>query len=67
MQTLRIVCERWKNKPFDEWDEDDLKDILVEIETGGYTPQTINEFWKGLRKFFKWLKGEEWKWKGSNR
>lgn len=61
MQTLRIVCERWKNKPFDEWDEDDLKDVLVEIETGGYTPQTINEFRKGLRKFFKWLKGEEWK------
>jgi len=40
MQTLRIVCERWKNKPFNEWDEDDLKDVLVEIETSGYTPQT---------------------------
>ncbi len=60
MRTLRIVCERWKNKPFTEWDKDDIKDVLVKIETNGYTAQTINEFRKGLRKFFKWLKGENW-------
>ncbi len=60
MRTLRVVCERWKNKPFIEWDKDDIKDVLVEIETNGYTAQTINEFRKGLRKFFKWLKGENW-------
>ena len=41
MQTLRIVCERWKNKLFNEWDEDDLKDALVEIETGCYTPKRL--------------------------
>ena len=61
MQTLRIVCERWKNKPLNEWTIEDLKDVLVTIETNGYTAQTINEFRKGLRKFFKWLKGENWK------
>ncbi len=60
IQTLRIVCERWKNKPFDEWNVDDVKDVLVAIETGKYTVQTVNEFRKGLRKFFKWLKGEDW-------
>ncbi|RLI81874.1 hypothetical protein DRP07_06390 [Archaeoglobales archaeon] len=35
--------------------------MLVEIETADYTPQTVNEFKKGLRKFFKWLKGEDWR------
>ncbi len=35
--------------------------MLVEIETADYTPQTVNEFKKGLRRFFRWLKGEEWK------
>ena len=51
IRTLRIVCERWKTKPFTEWDKDDIKDkdVLVEIETNGYTAQTINEFRKGLQ------------------
>jgi len=60
LQTLRIVCEKWENKPFNEWTEEDVKDVLVEIETADYTPQTVNEFKKGLRRFFKWLKDEDW-------
>ena len=62
MKTLRIVSERWKPKAFDEWTVDDLKDVLVAIESGDrkYTTETIKEFRKGLRKFFKWLKGENW-------
>jgi len=55
MKTLRIVSERWKPKAFDEWTVDDLKDVLVAIESGDrkYTTETIKEFRKGLRKFFK--------------
>ncbi len=29
LQTLRIVCERWKNKPFNEWTEEDIKDCSL--------------------------------------
>jgi integrase len=61
LQTLRIVTERWKQKPFDEWDEDDLKDVLYAIQTNGYSANTVYEYRKGLKKFFKWLNGEEWK------
>ena len=59
LQTLRVVL-RWKNKPFKKWNSEDLKDVLLEIENNGYTVQTVNEFRKGLRMFFKWLNGENW-------
>ena len=59
IQTLRVI-HRWKNKPFKEWTEQDLEDILFEIEKEGYKPHTINEFKKGLRMFFRWLHGENW-------
>ncbi len=45
IQTLRVI-HRWKNKPFKEWTEQDLEDILFEIEKKGYKPHTINEFKK---------------------
>ncbi len=60
MKALRVVCERWKDKPFDEWTVEDLKDVLLSIETNGYKVHTINDYRKALRKFFKWLKGENW-------
>lgn len=60
IRTLRIVCERWKTNHLPNGDKDDIKDVQVEIETNGYTAQIINEFRKGLHKFFKWLKGENW-------
>lgn len=59
LKTLRIV-QRWKNKPFKEWTVEDLKDVVFEIENNGYSVHTINEFRKGLRKFFKWLNGKDW-------
>jgi len=59
LKTLRAV-HRWKNKPFAEWNEQDLKDVLFGIENNGYKTETINEFRKGLRKFFKWFRGEDW-------
>jgi len=60
MRILRLICE-WKDKPFGKWSVDDLKEVLLKIETNGYTQETIKEFRKTLRKFFKWLKGEDWK------
>ncbi len=60
LQTMRFVNERYVDKPLDEWTEKDLKRALAKIETNGYTAQTINEFRKGLRRFFRWLHGEDW-------
>ncbi len=57
--TLRTV-KKWNSKPFKEWNVEDLKDVAFKIETNGYSVETINEFRKGLRVFFKWLNGEEW-------
>lgn len=60
MKALRLICERYKNKPFPEWSVDDIKDVLAAIEYSDYAVQTINDFRKALRKFFKWLHGEDW-------
>lgn len=50
----------WNKKPFDEWDEEDIVEVLAAIEEGNYKVGTKNEFRKGLKKLFKWLKGEDW-------
>lgn len=59
MTTLRLVGNI-NSKPFDEWDEEDVVDVLAEIESRDYSIHTKNEYRKGLRKFFRWLKGETW-------
>ena len=60
MQTLRTISSI-VNKPFTEWERDEIIEVLNAIESRNYTVQTKNEFRKGMRKFFKWLNGEEWK------
>ncbi|MBO8183775.1 MAG: hypothetical protein H0Z28_13465 [Archaeoglobus sp.] len=59
MQILRNISQI-VSKPFDKWGKEELIEVLNEIETRDYTAQTKNEFRKGLRKFFKWLKEEDW-------
>ncbi len=44
--TLRLICERWNDKEFDKWDEDDLKKVLFKIETSEFTTSTVNEYRK---------------------
>lgn len=61
ISTLRLMCERWNGKEFDTWNENDLKEILFKIETSEFTTSTVNEYRKTLRRFFRWLKGEDWK------
>ena len=60
LTTLRLVA-LMHDKPFDEWVDEDVVEVLAEIESRNYTVQTKNEYRKGLRKFFKWLKGGEWR------
>ncbi len=60
MQTLRAISQI-VNKPFTEWGKNEIIEVLSVIESRNYTIQTKNEFRKGMRKFFRWLNGEDWK------
>ena len=60
MSSLRLVCERYKDKPFSEWELKDTTEVLEKIEMLDISLHTKNEFQKGLRRFFKWYKGEKW-------
>ncbi len=61
---LRVANERLLRKPLSLWDEEDLKVVMAKIQekvrVGVYTKNTAYEFKKTLRRFFKWLHGEEW-------
>ncbi len=61
---LRMANERLLRKPLSLWDEEDLKVVMAKIQkkvrVGVYTKNTAYEFKKTLRRFFKWLHGEEW-------
>jgi site-specific recombinase XerD len=59
LMSLRVIAEK-HDKPFDEWIEEDFIDVLAELQNHNYTSETIKEYRKALRKFFKWLKGEDW-------
>jgi len=54
---LRKIAE-FSDKPFDEWQEDDIIEILEAIEEGNYAQGTKNEFRKTLKKFIKVQYGE---------
>ena len=60
ISSLRLVCERYKDKPFSEWGLKDTTEVLEKIEMLDISLHTKNEFQKGLRRFFKWYKGEKW-------
>ena len=60
MSSLRLVCERYNDKPFSEWGLKDTTEVLEKIEMLDISLHTKNEFQKGLRRFFKWYKGEKW-------
>jgi site-specific recombinase XerD len=57
---LRIVCERHKDKPFSEWTSQDVIEVLEKIEMTDIAASSKNEYQKTLKKFFRWLKGEDW-------
>ena len=41
VQTLRLCAERWCSKPFSEWTEEDLKDVILKVEEAGFKPKDI--------------------------
>ncbi len=49
---LRKISEFY-DAPFDEWDDDDIIEILAAVEEEDYAQGTKNEFKKTLKKFIK--------------
>ncbi|OYT34374.1 hypothetical protein B6U96_13115 [Archaeoglobales archaeon ex4484_92] len=56
---MRIISQ-WIEIPLREWDKDEIIKILGIIEKKNYKVGTKNEFRKAMKKFFKWLKSEDW-------
>ncbi len=59
VQIMRMVSE-WIDKPLGEWGREEILFVLVKLEKSDYKVGTKNEFRKAMKKFFKWLRGEEW-------
>ncbi|MEM3027401.1 MAG: phage integrase N-terminal SAM-like domain-containing protein, partial [Candidatus Bathyarchaeia archaeon] len=56
LDTLRRVSEML-NKPFEEATVDDVKDLVYRLERSGYSPWTKHDYKVALKRFYKWLKG----------
>jgi site-specific recombinase XerD len=59
VQIMRMVSE-WLDKPLKEWGREEILSVLVKLEKSDYKIGTKNEFRKAMKKFFKWLNGENW-------
>lgn len=60
MVDLRMICTRYKDKDFAEWNSKDIIEVLEKVEIEDISESSKNEYRRTLRKFFKWLKGDEW-------
>lgn len=65
LSILRYINENYNRKPFDKWDEEDIKVVMAvvqqKVRSGEYSENTGYEYRKTLKKFFKWLYGAEWR------
>jgi len=57
---LRLVCERHKDTPFPDWTSKDVIEVLEKVEMTDIAASSKNEYQKTLKKFFRWLKGDDW-------
>ena len=60
MVDLRMICTRYKDKDFVEWNSKDIIEVLEKVEVEDLSDASKNEYRRSLRKFFKWQKGDEW-------
>ncbi len=56
LDTLRRIADML-NKPFEEATVDDIKDLVYRIERSDYSPWTKHDYKVALKRFYKWLKG----------
>ena len=59
VQIMRIISQ-WLDVPLKKWGREEIIKILGLIEAKDYKVGTKNEFRKAMKKFFKWLYGEDW-------
>jgi len=57
---LRLLCTRYKDKDFHEWTSKDVIEVLEKIEIADISDNSKNEYQKSLKKFLKWIRGEDW-------
>lgn len=65
IQDVKKFAEFYQNKKFEDTTKEDVENLLTNIlnsksERGKpFAPQTINDFKKTLRRFYKWLRNSE--------
>ncbi len=60
MIDLRLICQKYKDKDFSTWNSKDIIEVMEKVEIEDISDSSKNEYRRTLRKFFKWLKGEDW-------
>ncbi|MFA7691025.1 MAG: site-specific integrase, partial [Methanofastidiosum sp.] len=60
MIDLRLICQKYKDKDFSTWNSKDIIEVMEKVEIEDISESSKNEYRRTLRKFFKWLKGEDW-------
>ena len=54
-----IIFAEWSKKDFNQFNKNDIIDLVAELESHKYAHSTKQEMKITLRKFFKWLRGTE--------
>ena len=52
---LKVIGE-YADKPFDEMEKDDVKDIIAWVHSRDYTDETIDTYKNVIQTFWKWMK-----------
>jgi site-specific recombinase XerD len=72
LQIFKTICTYLKNKNLDELTKEDIGDLVYWIQISKFGPQTVHKYLVSIKKFYKWLKGNneeypiEVKWIKSN-
>lgn len=56
--TLRKIAE-WLKKDFDEAGREDIERLVRRLEQSDYSPWTKHDYKVTLKRFYKWLKGDD--------
>jgi site-specific recombinase XerD len=56
--TLRKIAE-WLDKDFDAADRGDIERLVTQLERSDYSPWTKHDYKVAIKRFYKWLNGDE--------
>lgn len=60
MIDLRLICQRYKDKDFSTWESKDIIEVMEKVEIEDLSDSSKGEYRRTMKRFFKWLKGEDW-------